>query len=42
MMLGSLNNKTIDDGYRAGDTSVRFTAGRRRYTVHFSSMVQVC
>ncbi|KAK3103700.1 hypothetical protein FSP39_021121 [Pinctada imbricata] len=34
------NNKTIDDAYRAGETSVRFQAGRRRYTVYFSTMVQ--
>ncbi|WAR27034.1 HUWE1-like protein [Mya arenaria] len=35
------NNKTIDDAYQAGESSIRFTAGRRRYTVHFSSMVQI-
>lgn len=35
------NNKTIDDAYQAGDVNVRFQAGRRRYTVHFNSMVQV-
>ncbi|KAK3600176.1 hypothetical protein CHS0354_039470 [Potamilus streckersoni] len=35
------NNKTIDDAYQMGDTNVRFQAGRRRYTVHFNSMVQV-
>ncbi|XP_053377275.1 E3 ubiquitin-protein ligase HUWE1-like isoform X3 [Mercenaria mercenaria] len=35
------NNKTIDDAYQAGESSVKFTAGRRRYTVYFSSMVQV-
>lgn len=35
------NNKTIDDAYQAGETNIRFQAGRRRYTVHFNSMVQV-
>ncbi|XP_069738899.1 E3 ubiquitin-protein ligase HUWE1-like [Phaenicophaeus curvirostris] len=35
------NNSTIDAAWRAGDTSVRFTAGRRRYTVQFTTMVQV-
>ncbi|XP_046372246.1 E3 ubiquitin-protein ligase HUWE1-like isoform X1 [Haliotis rufescens] len=35
------NNKTIDDAYRSGDSNVRFQAGRRRYTVQFSSLVQV-
>ncbi|XP_072344004.1 E3 ubiquitin-protein ligase HUWE1 isoform X9 [Scyliorhinus torazame] len=35
------NNSTIDAAWRAGETSVRFTAGRRRYTVQFNTMVQV-
>ncbi|XP_064633553.1 E3 ubiquitin-protein ligase HUWE1-like isoform X3 [Lineus longissimus] len=35
------NNKTIDDAYCASETNIRFTAGRRRYTVHFNTMVQV-
>ncbi|XP_064415282.1 E3 ubiquitin-protein ligase HUWE1 isoform X2 [Latimeria chalumnae] len=35
------NNSTIDTAWRAGETSVRFTAGRRRYTVQFTTMVQV-
>ncbi|CAH1782935.1 unnamed protein product [Owenia fusiformis] len=35
------NNKTIDDSYFNGDSSIRFTAGRRRYTVQFTTMVQV-
>uniref|UniRef100_A0AAV2LYL5 E3 ubiquitin-protein ligase HUWE1 n=1 Tax=Knipowitschia caucasica TaxID=637954 RepID=A0AAV2LYL5_KNICA len=35
------NNSTIDSAWRTGDTSVRFTAGRRRYTVQFNTMVQV-
>ncbi len=37
----SANNKTIDDAYWAGKPSVRFTAARRRYMVHFSTMVQL-
>ncbi|XP_048739045.2 E3 ubiquitin-protein ligase HUWE1-like isoform X5 [Ostrea edulis] len=37
----AVNNKTIDDAYQAGETSIRFQAGRRRYTVHFNSMVQI-
>ncbi|XP_076109103.1 E3 ubiquitin-protein ligase HUWE1-like isoform X2 [Mytilus galloprovincialis] len=35
------NNKTIDDAYQSGDINVRFSAGRRRYTIHFNTMVQV-
>nr|AEN74897.2 HECT UBA and WWE domain containing 1 [Monodelphis domestica] len=35
------NNSTIDAAWKAGETSVRFTAGRRRYTVQFTTMVQV-
>ncbi|XP_076304373.1 LOW QUALITY PROTEIN: HECT, UBA and WWE domain containing E3 ubiquitin protein ligase 1 [Tachypleus tridentatus] len=35
------NNKTIDDAYKVGEQSIRFTAGRRRYTVQFSTMVQI-
>ncbi|XP_069065433.1 E3 ubiquitin-protein ligase HUWE1 isoform X1 [Pleurodeles waltl] len=35
------NNGTIDTAWKAGETSVRFTAGRRRYTVQFTTMVQV-
>uniref|UniRef100_A0A8C5SYW6 HECT-type E3 ubiquitin transferase n=1 Tax=Laticauda laticaudata TaxID=8630 RepID=A0A8C5SYW6_LATLA len=35
------NNSTIDTAWKAGETSVRFTAGRRRYTVQFTTMVQV-
>ncbi|XP_071229515.1 E3 ubiquitin-protein ligase HUWE1-like isoform X12 [Salvelinus alpinus] len=35
------NNGTIDSAWRAGESSVRFTAGRRRYTVQFNTMVQV-
>ncbi|UYV80320.1 HUWE1 [Cordylochernes scorpioides] len=35
------NNKAIDDAYKAGEQSVRFTAGRRRYTAQFSTMIQV-
>ncbi|KAI8504284.1 E3 ubiquitin-protein ligase huwe1, partial [Branchiostoma belcheri] len=35
------NNATIDQAYRAGEATVRFTAGRRRYIVHFGTMVQI-
>lgn len=35
------NNKTIDVAYRRGESSVKFQAGRRRYTVHFNTMVQI-
>ncbi|XP_059588545.1 E3 ubiquitin-protein ligase HUWE1 isoform X3 [Alligator mississippiensis] len=35
------NNSTIDAAWQAGEPSVRFTAGRRRYTVQFTTMVQV-
>ncbi|XP_070147729.1 E3 ubiquitin-protein ligase HUWE1 isoform X8 [Ovis canadensis] len=35
------NNSTIDSAWKSGETSVRFTAGRRRYTVQFTTMVQV-
>nr|XP_015209351.1 PREDICTED: E3 ubiquitin-protein ligase HUWE1 [Lepisosteus oculatus] len=35
------NNSTIDTAWRGGESSVRFTAGRRRYTVQFNTMVQV-
>ncbi|XP_037679708.1 LOW QUALITY PROTEIN: E3 ubiquitin-protein ligase HUWE1-like [Choloepus didactylus] len=35
------NNSTIDSAWKSGETSVRFTAGRRRYTIQFTTMVQV-
>lgn len=35
------NNKTIDDAYKAGEPYIRFTPGRRKYTVHFNTMVQI-
>ncbi|XP_054708625.1 E3 ubiquitin-protein ligase HUWE1-like [Uloborus diversus] len=35
------NNKMIDDAYKAGETSLRFTAGRRNYTVQLTTMVQI-
>lgn len=35
------NNKTIDDAYKNGDSFVRFTASRRKYTVQFNTMVQI-
>lgn len=37
----ALNNKAIDDAYCAVEPSVHFTAGRRKYTVQFSTMVQI-
>ncbi|XP_064483541.1 E3 ubiquitin-protein ligase HUWE1-like isoform X1 [Ornithodoros turicata] len=37
----SSNNKAIDDAYCAGEANVHFTAGRRKYTVQFSTMVQI-
>lgn len=35
------NNRAIDEAYEAGEPNVRFTAGRRRYTVQFATMVQI-
>lgn len=35
------NNKIIDDAFWAGQNSIRVTAGRRRYLLQFSSMIQV-
>ncbi|KAF8790741.1 E3 ubiquitin-protein ligase HUWE1 like protein [Argiope bruennichi] len=35
------NNKLIDDAYKNGETSLRFSAGRRNYTVQLTTMVQV-
>nr|XP_042906094.1 E3 ubiquitin-protein ligase HUWE1 [Parasteatoda tepidariorum] len=35
------NNKLIDDAYRNGETHLRFTAGRRNYTVQLTTMVQI-
>ncbi len=35
------NNKIVDDAFWAGQNSVRVTAGRRRYLLQFSSMIQV-
>ncbi|GFT18781.1 e3 ubiquitin-protein ligase HUWE1 [Nephila pilipes] len=35
------NNKLIDDAYKAGETSLRFSAGRRNYTVQLTTMVQI-
>ncbi|GFW06194.1 e3 ubiquitin-protein ligase HUWE1 [Trichonephila clavipes] len=35
------NNKLIDEAYRDGDPSVRFSAGRRNYTVQMTTMVQI-
>ena len=35
------NNKTIDDAFVEGENIVKFSASRRRYTVNFSTLVQV-
>ena len=35
------NNTSIDTAYHAGETSVKFTAGRRRYVVLFKTLVQI-
>ncbi|GIX92131.1 e3 ubiquitin-protein ligase HUWE1 [Caerostris darwini] len=35
------NNKLIDDAYKAGEASLRFSAGRRNYTVQLTTMVQI-
>ena len=35
------NNKIVDDAFWAGQSSVRVAAGRRRYLLQFSSMIQV-
>ena len=35
------NNKAIDDAYKNGEQIIRFSAGRRRYTVQLSTMVQI-
>ena len=35
------NNKTINDAFWAGETSVKFTTGRRKYNIQFGSMMQV-
>ena len=35
------NNKAIDEAYKNGEQIIRFSAGRRRYTVQLSTMVQI-
>ncbi|XP_035221251.1 E3 ubiquitin-protein ligase HUWE1-like, partial [Stegodyphus dumicola] len=35
------NNKVIDDAFKAGETSVEFTAGRRNYVVQLNTMTQI-
>lgn len=40
-VYNSSNNKTIDEAYRAGEPSVHFTAGRRKYSIQFAAMMQV-
>lgn len=37
----AINNRTINDAYWAGESSVRITCGRRRYLITFSCMTQV-
>ncbi|XP_046484252.1 E3 ubiquitin-protein ligase HUWE1 isoform X1 [Neodiprion pinetum] len=37
----SINNRAINDAYRAGESNVRITCGRRRYLITFSCMTQV-
>ena len=34
------NNKTINDAFWAGEPSVKFTTGRRKYNIQFGSMMQ--
>lgn len=36
----AVNNKTIDDAFWAGETSVKIQTGRRKYTIQFGSMLQ--
>lgn len=35
------NNKTINDAYNNGETTVRVSVGRHRYTINFNCMSQV-
>ena len=34
------NNKTINDAFWAGEPSVKFTTGRRKYNIQFGAMMQ--
>jgi len=34
------NNKTINDAFWAGESSVKFTTGRRKYNIQFGAMMQ--
>ena len=34
------NNKTINDAFWAGEQTVKFTTGRRKYSIQFGSMMQ--
>jgi len=34
------NNKTINDAFWAGEASVKFTTGRRKYNIQFGAMMQ--
>ena len=36
----SSNNKTINDAFWAGEQSVKFTTGRRKYSIQFGAMMQ--
>jgi E3 ubiquitin-protein ligase HUWE1 len=35
------NNKAIDDAYKAGEARIRISAGRRKYTIDFGTMIQM-
>ncbi|GAB6020027.1 hypothetical protein CHUAL_014109 [Chamberlinius hualienensis] len=40
-LYNPVSNKIIDEAYESGESSARFNAGRRRYTVQFATMVQI-
>ncbi|CAK9823562.1 E3 ubiquitin-protein ligase HUWE1, partial [Anthophora retusa] len=40
-MYSPVNNRTINDAYWAGESSVRVTCNRRRYVINFSCMTQM-
>jgi hypothetical protein len=35
------NNKSIDEAFWAGETSVKIQNGRRKYSIQFGTMMQV-
>ena len=37
----STSNSAIDTAYKNGESSIRFTAGRRKYLIQFNAMLQV-